>query len=938
MGQLDRSSLSQWLRAYVKNEFSYDWNQKNISISNLGFDSVSTVSLISQMEREFGVPIPTDLLYKISDTDDLLREINLIMHGGNIGLDDHEITNYEKYVNPYISDKLKKLKIDKTFARASGSYLYDSEGNEYLDFLSQYGAVPFGHHSKEIWQAVTELQDESEPIFSQPSLHFSAGKLAKELIRLSPSNLQYVTFTNSGAESVEAALKMSIHVTGRRGVLSTKNSFHGKTLGALSVTGNVEYQGPFGLPLKGFDAIEYNNIPQLKSTFQNNPDNYACFIVEPIQGEGGVVIPDSNYLKEAHALCKEHGVIFIVDEIQTGMGRTGNIFYCDELGVSPDIILISKALGGGVVPIGAVISSKEVYSEKFALKHSSTFAGNALAARVGLATINLLEKDDKKIIKNIRNEGQFLKEELNKIKIKFPKLLEDVRGCGLMLGLKFTTDRNIFSESFLSIAAEQKELTQLAASYLLNVEKIRVAPTLNKGDVLRIQPPYNVTHEQCVTFINAMHNLMSMISQGDMGRLYKSIIDKKECLEVLPGLSFDEVEGFSKERSQEGIKFAFIVHPLNEKSYSDYDNTLRSLSEKELKEFSDSMSGIIEPVVGSQMTLKSKTGAVVHGDFIMVSHTAKQLQKMPIKEALAELRKAIDLACLRGARIVGLGAYTSIISGGGELLRSSKVALTTGNSFTVHASVEVLELALKKKDVEWKNVQACIVGAAGAIGSCMSIMLARQAKKLILVGNPMHEFDIGRGRLLKVAEGIIKHTLENSHTDILDESLCSRILHISKDVVEVDDIVSILEAEGSLVLTSSITAVGMANVVITTTSSPDSYIDFRAFAPKTIVLDISRPRSISEEVVLKRKDITIIDGGIISLPGQAYVGPYGLEKGTSYACMAETILLALEERFQDVSIGGALNVEEVLEQGRLAKKHGLVVAGLQTYGIKTNIN
>jgi acetylornithine/succinyldiaminopimelate/putrescine aminotransferase/predicted amino acid dehydrogenase len=938
MEHSDEPSLSLWLKSYVKKEFCYDWNQQNILISNLGFDSITTVALISQMERDFRISISTDILYKISDTDDLLREIKSIMHGSTVDLDNNEATNYADFVNPYIADKLEKLKIDKVFTKALGPYLYDSEGKEYLDFLSQYGAVPFGHHSKEIWQAVTELQDESEPIFSQPSLQSSAGKLAKELIRHAPDSLRYVTFTNSGAESVEAALKMSIHITGRSGVLSTKNSFHGKTLGALSVTGNLEYQAPFGMPFKGFDIIAYDNIPELKSILQDNPEKYACFIVEPIQGEGGVVVPDSNYLKEAHALCKKSGVVFIVDEIQTGMGRTGNIFYCNELGVEPDIILVSKALGGGVVPIGAVISSKDVYSEKFALKHSSTFAGNALATRVGLATINFLTKNDGQIIKNIRKEGKFIKEELEKLKIKFPLLLKDVRGCGLMLGLRFTSDRNIFPENFLGIAAEQKELTQLVASYLLNVKSIRVAPTLNKGDVLRIQPPYNVTHEQCVTFINAMWDLMSIISQGDTGIFYRSILDKKSYEKLLPVSDCENNVFISKEMPQNGIRFAFIVHPLDEKSYADYDKTLKSLSENELKEFSKSMSGIIEPVIGSQMTLKSNTGAVVHGDFIMVSHTAKQLQEMPIKEALTELKKAINLACQRGAKIVGLGAYTSIISGGGELLRNIKVALTTGNSFTVHAGVEALELALNAKNLKWDKVQACVVGAAGAIGSCMSIMLARKAKNLILVGNPMNEFEVGRGKLLKVAEGIIKHTLESNNSDALDGSLCRRIFHISADVFEVSDIISILEAEGSLILTSSITSVGMANVVITSTSSPESFIDYRAFKSNAIVLDISRPRTISKDVVLKRDDITVLDGGVISLPGKVYVGPYGIEKGTSYACMAETILLALEERFEDISIGRTLNIEEVLEQGRLAKKHGLAVAGLQTYGKKANIN
>ena len=280
---------------------------------------------------------------------------------------------YIEFVNPHLGKLLQDIGLDKRFQRGQGPYLYDHTGQEYLDCIAAYGALPFGYNPPEIWRALHELEARQEPSFIQPSLLEAAGELAARLIALAPSGFQYVTFANSGAEAVEAAFKLVRAKTGKPVILSTRNSFHGKTLGALSATGNENYQSAFGAPVPGFRHIPYGDLEALESYLAEHAGDTAAFIVEPIQGEGGIVEPPQGYLKQVQELCARHGVRTIFDEIQTGLGRTGALFACAEEGVTPDVMVLAKALGGGLIPIGAVLCRAEVYTEDFGLKHSSTF-------------------------------------------------------------------------------------------------------------------------------------------------------------------------------------------------------------------------------------------------------------------------------------------------------------------------------------------------------------------------------------------------------------------------------------------------------------------------------------------------------------------------------------------------------------------------------------
>ena len=236
--------------------------------------------------------------------------------------------------------------LTRTFVRGEGAELFDESGRAYLDFVAGFGSLNLGHNHPDVVAAVTSALSQQAPGFSPGSVNPLAAALAERLVAITPRGLEIVFFTNSGAESIEAALKLARAATGRSGLLSCQGSFHGKTFGALSVTGNRTYQGPFGPLVPDCQAIPYGDVKALELALATR--RHAAFVVEPIQGEGGMVTPPPGYLAEAHRLCREAGTLFIADEVQTGLGRTGPLFAVERDGIEPDILTLAKSLGGGL--------------------------------------------------------------------------------------------------------------------------------------------------------------------------------------------------------------------------------------------------------------------------------------------------------------------------------------------------------------------------------------------------------------------------------------------------------------------------------------------------------------------------------------------------------------------------------------------------------------
>jgi acetylornithine/succinyldiaminopimelate/putrescine aminotransferase/predicted amino acid dehydrogenase len=739
---------------------------------------------------------------------------------------------------------------------------------------------------------------------------------------------------------VEAAFKLVRAKTGKPVILSTRNSFHGKTLGALSATGNENYQSAFGAPVPGFRHIPYGDLEALESYLAEHAGDTAAFIVEPIQGEGGIVEPPQGYLKQVQELCARHGVLTIFDEIQTGLGRTGALFACAEEGVTPDVMVLAKALGGGLIPIGAVLCRAEVYTEDFGLKHSSTFAGNSLGARVGLAVLELLTKDDGALLRSVREKGAKLKAGLERVAAKYPQVVKAIRGRGFMLGIEFVNSRDPYPHSLLGVMAEQELLTPMVASYLLNVERVRVAPTLNGASVIRIEPPLTMGETEIERVVQAVERACGLLASRNTAAFLGHLIGYSRPA-ALNGAAQPQTVEEARPQPGDG-RFAFLVHPVDLDNYSEFDASLADLTAEQLEDLSSRWNDLVEPFVVASTRVVDNCGRSAYGDFICVPKTAAQLLAMDKEQSRREILAAIDLAVERGARLVGLGAYTSVVTmGGRQLLPYTDVALTTGNSYTVVSGVEAAVSAAKEVGLEMATATGAVVGAGGAIGKALAILLSEQVQNLILIGNPARP-EKSEYRMLKVAVEIIQHlrTLAGSGRQLAPGSLGAFAAQLDSVPAEdaplsvwVEFAREVLASGAPLTLTVDSRAhLPRADLILAATSSLEALITPDVLKRGAVVCDMSRPSNVSKEVLEERPDVLVIDGGVIALPGSPDLGwNFGFEKGTAFACMSETMMLALEGRYEHMSIGADLSLEHLELMRGLAKKLGFTLAGFRAF-------
>jgi ornithine--oxo-acid transaminase len=343
---------------------------------------------------------------------------------------------YSRTINPQFMRVLKTIGFDRVWARAEGQYLYDEDGTRYLDVLGGFGMFNVGRNNPRVRAALVETLELETPSSVQLGVSLLPGLLAEELLKRTPARLARVLFTSSGTESVEAALKLGRAATGRPRVLSTEHGFHGLTLGALSANGGRHFVERFGPLLPGFSQVPFGDLDALQRELRD--EDVALFLVEPIQGHGVYFAPD-GYLAGAQELCRRHGTLFAVDEVQTGFGRTGKLFAFEHWNLDPDLVTVAKSLSGGYVPVGALLMSERVYDGVFdslehSVSHGSTFAPNDLAMAAGLATLR--ELDDARLVEQSARLGELLLERTRELAAAHD-VVGGVRGLGLMWAMEF---------------------------------------------------------------------------------------------------------------------------------------------------------------------------------------------------------------------------------------------------------------------------------------------------------------------------------------------------------------------------------------------------------------------------------------------------------------------------------------------------------------------
>ena len=858
-------------------------------------------------------------------------------------------------LNPTLYKIFQSFQLDKNYLSGEGSYLVDEKGISYLDFIAQFGAIPFGYNPDFIWDKLEEVRRKTLPSLVQPSLPGEALKLANALAAVSPGKLAYCTFCQSGTEAVEAAIKLARSTTGREIILSTFNSFHGKSLGSLSATGKISYQSPFRAPAPGFIYIPYDDIAALQAVLDEQSDRIAAFIVEPVQGEGGIIAPRPGYLKAAEQLCRQYGVLFIVDEIQTGLGRSGALFACEHEKVEPDIMLLAKALGGGIFPLGVCLSSEGVWNDDFGFLHSSTFANNNVSCAVGLAVLDKLLEDDRRLIKEVAAKGDYLLEKLQELAVKYPEVIKEVRGKGLMLALEFQ-DLDDCGSYDMSFMVDQGAFTTILAGFLLNVFKIRLAPYLNNSMTLRLEPSLNIGQEEMDYVLAALDKLCQILKYRDYALLYGYLLgDYSPPARITDYRAVSRAVKASPLSPEEKIshKFAFIIHYPAPEDVIANNPSFKAFERPDLYRFLEWQSSFREAGVCCHMpALRSHSGAVVEGWLIGVPFGAREMMNLPREETLGVIKKAVELGRELGAEIVGLGALSSVVSRGGRAVAGQGVAITSGNSFTTLMAMEALLAGARKMRINFSTARGAVLGATGSIGRACALLLSQDITNIVLLGNPRHPRS-SRNRLNSLTIEMLALAYQRRCQGILsglsewlDRLINSyrkkdelRSLELEKALRRADgsslelikELCRDLAVEFPLEISMDLDAsLPQCDMIVAASNSPEFVVYPRHLQSGAVICDVARPADVAPEV-RERDDVLVLEGGLVSYPEPVAFGPnLGYRDGVNLGCLSETILLALEGDCRDFSIGSRLSLDTIEYLRRLGEKHGFALAGLMT--------
>ncbi len=367
-----------------------------------------------------------------------------------------------------------------TIEKGKGSHVWDINGKEYIDCMGGYGVALVGHQNERVVKAIKEQADKIITVHSS-LYNKTREEFLQTLIGLAPKNLTQVHLNNSGAEAVEAAIKFARKFTGKKGMVAMKGSYHGKSLGALSLTFNPKYKKAF-LPLvEKVSFASYGDIESLREVIDNDT---AFVILEPIQGESGIIVPPEGFLKDVRQLCDEKGILLIFDEIQSGLGRTGRLWACDHWNTSPDIMCLAKGIAGGV-PMGATLVRPDILAAISKGEHSSTFGGNPLSCAAGIAALKALTEDG--LVENSEKMGKIFREGLEKLKEQHP-MIREIRGKGLMIGVEMKFE---------------------VRDILMNLIKKGILMLYSGRNILRILPPLVISEEDITKVLQSLDSVLT---------------------------------------------------------------------------------------------------------------------------------------------------------------------------------------------------------------------------------------------------------------------------------------------------------------------------------------------------------------------------------------------------------------------------------------------
>lgn len=958
---------------------------------------------------------------------------------------------YKHYCKPKLSQLLSSLGLDQNYTKAEGNYLITDNGKKVLDCVSGFGSAILGHNHPELINELVTNLTELTPIVAQGSIQSDTAVLAERLNQYTPSEEKYlVHFSNSGAESVEAAIKHAYKVhydkiekeyeritrvlddfyyqyensenkpilpnnkklvdfrddldeynleqfelfKNKPVMISFKGAYHGKTTSSLKVTFNKSFREAFeGLSAIQNVFIDRDKPEKISETLKQEVCTFYYpvithnevtlkpitltrvmgLIFELIMGEGGIIpLPNSTlkYLAKMHSSLE---LPYIIDEIQTGCGRLGEIFYYAKTPlaeISPDYILLSKSLGGGVSKIGATLIKESIYEQDFGILHTSTFGEDKLSSKTSIKMIDILTKDENAILNNVTSKGKYLKQELRKIQKEYPNVIKEVRGKGLMIGVEFTSldERS----PFFRAAGKQGVLSLLAASFLMYHHNIRVlAPisTMLKGNpgkkrlsIIRIQPAAIIEQHEMNELILALREVCKIINNnneycfvGHLAGTPPTGKDRKDCS------NFEARYPMNDEYRHIDARVGFILHPTTTSKLVEYyfpSFESYNWKEKGLNTWWNTISRFLEPVHVKNEYISSND-FVVEMALVFVPYLPEYVthakEAYLQKEIRDKIQDAVTIARELGddnipVSIVGLGAYTSIATRNGESINYYEMPITTGNAYTVGLSIQGVICAAEKRGLNLSTAKLAVVGAGGNIGSVVAQILAPRVGQVMLVGS-----DTGASSLFRLKYTrrqciyeILKEISNLSDIETAQLGTVAKFIssYINKKNINLNEINStqskadfiIEEIEKHLnhtknddlfSLLTNLDKLKNADIIIVATNSADkALINPSQVKPNAIICGTSVPSNLSQEFS-NSKQILAFDGGFAQLPDESTINFVGMPKdGLAYGCLAETLVLGFDGQNHSFS-KGPLTSEQVYKIMDVAQTHGFDLGTLK---------
>jgi acetylornithine/succinyldiaminopimelate/putrescine aminotransferase/predicted amino acid dehydrogenase len=724
--------------------------------------------------------------------------------------------------------------------------------------------------------------------------------------------------------------------------IALEKAYHGKTMGALSLTFNEGFRNSFFLDNDNNQQTtflsQYIELEKLDQFIQSKKQDLiflsdskngvhwekqsyssiAGSFVEPIQGEAGIIPVNDQFLAVLKKYSLQEDFLLVFDEIQAGMYRTGTMTSGSHTHITPDIYTFSKSLGGGVAKIAATTINSRKYVEEFGFLHTSTFSDDDLSSAIALEVLNILQGDESPVIEGMK-VADYLWVRLQTIKSQFPEIIKEVRGKGLMLAIEFHDELSKMGFEFKTIC-DSKMQGYMMASVLLNHENIRMSPSLSNNLTLRIQPSLYFTIIQAEELIAGLTNLSTALRNKDIAYFLSSIYPNQPVKNIMTPELKTELELGKRPLS------VFLCHLIDETHVRKVSKSLNEIESSPLMKKLALTKDLAEFEIYHAQTIVDNNGNEMDIVMLAIPVTSEELKKTFTSrqkfKVVQKVQNAVDYAKELGASTVGLGQFTSIVSGNGLYLNSHGMNLTTGNAFTISLTVQSALRSAEDKNIDLENATVSLIGAAGNIMSVASGLMADYVGKIILI----HHSPIESSAKFQIATRKILNDIKNSKSQ---SRVCRTVQKFWKDqdllsFLSIPEVLEVLEAS------SDVNKIKQSDIILCGASASNGFLSTDLFKEGAVVVDVAVPPSIKPEMLDKlkseRPDITYHLGGVALIPKNQtidfFIFPLG--ENECFACMAETFSLGFSGKKNFLNIGD-LTKEIVMDVQHLAEKAGFTL-------------